>query len=43
MWWDQMFGWPSWITVSLMMMFAFGGLAWLVVLALREGPEDRDA
>lgn len=36
MWWDHMFSWPSWIAVSLMMTIAFGGLAWLIALALRE-------
>lgn len=41
MWWDQMFDWPSWITVSVMMLFAFGGLAWLMVLALHEDPWPR--
>jgi hypothetical protein len=36
MWWDQMFNWPSWVAVSLMTTIAVGGLAWLIVLALRE-------
>lgn len=36
MWWDQMFSWPTWVAVSLMTTLALGGLAWLIVLALRE-------
>ena len=36
MWWDQMFNWPTWVAVSLMTTLALGGLAWLIVLALRE-------
>lgn len=36
MWWDQMFSWPTWIAVSVMATLTLGGLAWLIVLALRE-------
>jgi len=36
MWWDQMSNVPSWIAMTLMMVIAFGGLAWLITLALRE-------
>ena len=36
MWWDQMFNWPTWVAVSLMTTLALGGLAWLIVLALRD-------
>jgi len=36
MWWNNMWSWPSWIAMTLMMVIAFGGLAWLIALALRE-------
>jgi hypothetical protein len=36
MWWDTMGSWPSWITMTFVMVIAFGGLALLIALALRE-------
>lgn len=36
MWWDTLGSWPSWITMTVVMAIAFGGLALLIALALRE-------
>ncbi|HKY58294.1 MAG TPA: hypothetical protein VJL80_09675 [Aeromicrobium sp.] len=36
MWWDQLGSWPSWVAMTIMMLIAFGGLAWLLALALVE-------
>jgi hypothetical protein len=35
-WWNTTGAWPSWITMTVMAVIAFGGLAWLIALALRE-------
>ena len=36
MWWDRMWGGPSWLAMTLVMVVALGGLAYLIALALRE-------
>ena len=36
MWWNHMYGWSGWLAMSLTMVIAYGGLALIIVLALRD-------
>jgi len=36
MWVNHMYGWSGWLAMSLIMIIAYGGLALLLVLGLRE-------